>query len=323
MPKFASFLAPLMRDYMMYQKASGRWNDSSYEPNLLLFDRYCQTHAPAATHLTQDLIDSWCRQRDTEINNSCRSRIYVVASFVGYLRTRGNTQVMPPPMPRREPRAYIPHAFTETELRNFFHACDSISAHPHTVEQRDRKVTLPVFFRLLYSSGLRTNEARLLRVEDVDWHHGILNIRYSKGHAQHYVVLHDSMRDLLTRYDAVIRRWYPQRTYLFPARHNASHTRKWVQTNFRSLWDQANPSYATAYALRHHYAVVNINRWTDAGFGFHAQLLYLSKSMGHHTVESTKSYYALVPGLADILEDKTGADFDQIVPEVAYEESPQ
>ena len=33
----------------------------------------------------------------------------------------------------------------------------------------------------------------MLRVEDVDLCHGILNIRYSKGHAQHYVVLHDSM----------------------------------------------------------------------------------------------------------------------------------
>ena len=77
MAKFTSFLAPLIRDYMIYQKASGRWNDTSYEPNLLLFDRYCQARHPEATCLSQDPIDAWCRQRDTETNNSCRSRIAV------------------------------------------------------------------------------------------------------------------------------------------------------------------------------------------------------------------------------------------------------
>ncbi len=321
MPKFTSFLAPLIQRYMTYQKASGRWNDASYEPNLLLFDRYCQTHYPEATQLSQIMVDMWCRQRDTEANNSCRSRIYVVASFVEYLRTRGNTGVMPPEIPRKERRTYIPHAFTEAELGNFFRACDTLPVGSQTPEQRSRKITIPVFFRLLYSSGLRTNEARLLRVEDVDCRHGILNIRYSKGHAQHYVVLHDSMRDLLERYDAAIRPSYPHRTYFFPARGDAFHTRKWVQTNFRKLWNPLNRARATAYELRHHYAIENINHWTDEGFGFDAKLLYLSKSMGHRTVESTKSYYALVPRLADILEEKTRVDFDAIVPEVDDEES--
>ena len=69
------------------------------------------------------------------------------------------------------------------------------------------------------------------------------------------------------------------------------------------------------------YAIENINRWTDEGFGFDAKLLYLSKSMGHSTLESTRYYYSLVPGMAEILEEKTGGDFENIVPEVDYEAS--
>ena len=45
--------------------------------------------------------------------------------------------------------------------------------------------------------------------------------------------------------------------------------------------------------------------------------------MGHSTVESTKYYYSLVPGMAEILEEKTGIDFENIMPEVNYEESNQ
>ena len=44
------------------------------------------------------------------------------------------------------------------------------------------KVEVPVFFRLLYSTGMRTTEARLLRVEDVDLQSGVINIRYTKEH---------------------------------------------------------------------------------------------------------------------------------------------
>lgn len=321
MNKFTSFLAPLMRDYVFYQKASGHWNEASYEPNLVLFDQYCKKQYPKATLLSQEMVDGWCHKRNTETNNSCRSRIYVVVSFIRYLRKRGKIDVTEPDIPRKERCTYIPHSFTDVELKKFFLACDSLPSVFHTPEQRSRKITIPVFFRLLYSSGIRTNEARMLKVEDVDLHHGIINIRYSKGHPQHYVVLHDSMLKLLKIYDAAIRKQYLRRAYFFPARGNTFHTRAWVQTNFRELWNKYNSTHATAYELRHHYATENINCWVNEGFGFNAKLFYLSKSMGHSILESTKYYYSLVPGMADILEEKTGMDFESIVPEVDYEES--
>jgi len=273
MNKFTSFLAPLIKAYISYRKASGHWNEESYESNLLLFDRYCKKQYQEAVLLSQEMVDGWCRKRDTETNNSCRSRIYVVVSFIRYLRERGKTDVMEPDIPRKERRTYIPHYFTDVELKNFFHACDSLPIVPRTSEQRSRKITIPVFFRLLYSSGIRTNEARMLKVEDVDLCRGIINIRYSKGHDQHYVVLHDSMLELLKIYDKSIRKQYTHRDYFFPARGNSFHTRAWVEKNFRKLWDKYNTSYATAYELRHHYAIENINRWTGEGFGFDAKLL--------------------------------------------------
>lgn len=320
MNKFTSFLASFMQAYVSYRKTSGRWNES-YETNLLLFDQYCKKQYPETVFISQEIVDGWCHKRNTETNNSCRSRIRVVTSFIQYMRKRGKTDIIGPEIPRKERSTYIPHSFTNVELRDFFYACDSLPSAPYTSEQYSRKISIPVFFRLLYSSGIRTNEARMLRIEDVDLCQGILNIRYSKGPAQHYVVLHDSMLELLKTYDKAIRKQYSHRTYFFPAKGDSFHTKKWVQTNFQKIWNKYNSSHATAYALRHHYATENINRWTDEGFGFDAKLLYLSKSMGHSTLESTKYYYSLVPGMAEILKEKTGVDFENIIPEVNYEES--
>ena len=119
MKEFLSFLGPQIHHFIRYRQASQRWNDSSYEENLMLFDRYCQENYPEGTALTQEMVDGWCRQRDTETNNSCRSRIYVVDSFVRFLNCRGLSPVKPPQIPRKERRIYIPHAFTQEELTRF------------------------------------------------------------------------------------------------------------------------------------------------------------------------------------------------------------
>lgn len=206
MSKFKSIIASLIERFIVFKTASDHWNESSYEPNILLFDRYCKRNHPNDSTLSQEMVDGWCRQRESESSNSCRQRIYVVATFIKYLRARKLTAVEPPDLPPLVKTGYIPHAFSEKELRCFFDACDNITGN-RTQEQRIRKITLPVFFRLLYSSGIRTTEARLLRVQDVDLKSGVLNIKLTKGYNQHYVVLHDTMILLMRRYD--------NRTYLF------------------------------------------------------------------------------------------------------------
>lgn len=320
MKKFCSFLAPQIHSFIRYRQASQHWNDSSYEENLMLFDHYCHCNYPNDVELTQEMADSWCRQRDTEENNSCRSRIYVVCSFIRFLNERGLSSVLPPQIPRKEKRTYIPHPFTEDEIARFFHECDSIPVANKGKETLVRKLTLPVFFRLLYSSGIRTNEARLLLREGADLDKGILDIQYSKGHDQHYIVLHDSMLEIMRSYDAVISKVVPERVYFFPSIRNGHFNRNWVTKNFKLLWYRVNTAHATAYEFRHPYAVENINRWIGQGFDFHDKLVYLSKSMGHTTLESTKYYYSIVPGLSQILEEQARESSDWMIPEVPSDE---
>jgi len=316
MRKYVSNLAPLMCEYTSYMQASKKWS-ATYADSLSYFDRYCKDNYPEVKNLSQEMVNGWCAQRDSENNNSCISRINAIVSFVNYLRKRGLTDVNSPTIPRKETSTYIPHAFTEQELLNFFNACDSVPVMPNTKINTTRRLTLPVFFRLLYSSGLRTNEARLLRRTDVDFSNGVLNIEYTKGAVQHFVVLHDSMLKLMKQYDTAISSLYHDRVYFFPSIRGGYYTRQWVQENFRAMWYKFNTNYASAYELRHNYAIENINNWTDDGFGFNQKLHSLSKSMGHTEIESTKYYYSLTPRLADVMTAQT--DENETIPEVHYE----
>ena len=316
MIEYTSFMKPMISDFITYQTASQHWSEVSYGRNLKTFENYCLKNYPNSNILTQEMIDGWCFQRDSENNNSYISRINVIRTFLKYTNSRGLTDLQIPVLPKKDKKKYIPHSFSKDELSNFFKACDNIESKINSKESLSKKKTIPVFYRLLYSSGMRTIEARILKRKNVDLIDGVINIEQSKGCDQHYVVLHDSMKKIMIKYDSEIDKLYPNREYFFPSRNDGHHTKAWVTDNFRELWKKSNNSYAVPYDLRHNYAITNINKWTNQGVNFTANLYYLSKSMGHTTIESTKYYYSLVPAISNIIEAQIGTSFDSVIPEV-------
>lgn len=323
MSTYRSGFSQDIEKFVRYRKASGSWNEHASGQNLRLFDHYCADNYGEDADLIQEMADRWCSQRDTETSSSCYTRILVVREFIDYLRGRGMTEVVPPKAPKLGKRSYIPHAFEDEEFARFFKECDSIVPYKGRRASVIRKLQCPVFFRLLYSSGIRTTEARYLQREDVDLVHGVLNIRKSKGYDQHYVALHETMIDPLKRYDAAIDKIQPGRVYFFETMKGGCYGRDWVNDNFKKLWEAANGSAKDMipYDIRHHYAVENISSWEDDSFTFSEKLHYLSKSMGHRYIQSTLHYYSIVPRLADKIRSKTEEGFNEIVPEVWDEEN--
>lgn len=327
MTGYISVFSSLIEEFVHYRNVSGMWC-KSYENNLQAFDRFCAERYPGMP-LSQEMVDGWCMRKETELSNSCRSRTFVVHDFVRYLRDRNLSDIVDPPLPKPEVRQYIPHAFSQEELTRFFYECDHMTfTHKNGIYAKMGRITCPVFFRLLYSSGIRTIEARYLKREDVDLTHGILNIRKTKGYHQHYVALHKTMTELLRTYDEAANKLLPDREYFFQSpRSNECYSSMWVGETFRTLWEKANGkrpkgnSRTIPYALRHHYAAVNINSWKSDTFEFTDHLHTLSKSMGHQKLKSTLYYYSIVPRLAETLQELTEAGFNEIVPdpEVAYE----
>jgi len=74
-----------------------------------------------------------------------------------------------------------------------------------------------VLFRLLYSCGLRTCEARKLLVKDVDLVEGQLFIRNSKGPKDRMVWLGKDMVNLCRKYHTQVSRIYLHREFFFPS----------------------------------------------------------------------------------------------------------
>lgn len=138
---YRSGFAAQIQMFVDYRQASGSWNEGSYGFSLKMFDRFCADAFPPETPLIQEMVDTWCAKRDSELNRSRNTRIRSIRVFVEYLQKRGLTEVVAPALLKSEPNTYVPHAFIHDELARFFAECDSIQPQMKQPASVIRKLT--------------------------------------------------------------------------------------------------------------------------------------------------------------------------------------
>ena len=107
---------------------------------------------------------------------------------------------------------FAPYIFTDEELRRLFSAIDRIRP---TVTEPFIHVIAPVLFRLIYTCGLRPNEGRELKCENVHLDTGEILVTNTKKKKERIVVMSRDMRSLMRPY-RVERRFRPGKRLLVP-----------------------------------------------------------------------------------------------------------
>lgn len=309
---FVSTQAPCLEAFLTFKRSLGlRYATSAFY--LHEFDLYCADHESDGVSL-KEIVKNWIALRENECPNTQRVRVAPIREFGKYLQSSGHTNgfVIQSKICRQQVRS-MPHFFTNDEILRFFNACDTLAPRK---ENRVRHLVLPMYFRLLYCCGVRTCEARLLLRKNVNLQVGYINIIHSKGLKDRRVFLPVDLRSLYLKYDAVVNNIYPDRTYFFSANASRCYECSTISQNFRKVWKAAGfRMHARAYDFRHHFAFATLNRWIEQGTDIHSVLPYLTRYMGHASLESTFYYLHLVPEFFPTFSEKTKA-LEQLLPEV-------
>jgi integrase len=288
---------------------------------LSVFDAFCRTHYPEETRLTKVIAMHWAERQPGEHVNYLLRRITPVRQLAHYLNSLGiEAYLIPPGIPGKQIR-YVPHIFTDTELHAFFAALDRCSVSPYSGPVRHW--VIPVFFRLLYCCGLRSSEARLLPVTDVDLERGKLTIRQSKGHKDRTVMMAEDVLQLCRVYQARVSRIFPDRVAFFPNQSGKPYNRAMIDFWFHLFWNQTgidlsgrgNPP--RVHDFRHTFAVKRLNQWVQEGKDLNACLPYLSMYLGHAHLTETDYYLHLVPEFFPVFQEKTQQKYAGLIPEVS------
>lgn len=158
--QFSSSFKDKMWAYCGWRKSLGFSDD--HEKHLLRFDAYCSEFHPYIRTLTSSLVTGWI-QYEIKSNRHCiANKCAAIRSFAKYLG--GDAYVLKEKYICYK-RNLNPYIFTDEELTRLFAAADVLEKRgdPFFAE------TAGFIFRLIYTCGLRPQEARKLQCADINF----------------------------------------------------------------------------------------------------------------------------------------------------------
>lgn len=249
---------------------------------------------------------------------SVASRVSCIRQFSLYLLANGYESYLPRYVFQGHP--HLIHVLNDDELHALFYEIDCYSPNG-TVFQR-LALEYKVMFRILICCGMRVSEVRKLKKSDVDFNHGIITIKASKGQKDRLVYLPEDLRNLCVEYQNTMKILYgDDSVWLFPAREPDNlMTVGVIDKRFNFAWN--NTVYAnqcktkpTVHSLRHTFVVKRMNQWMLEGVSLNSMLPYLSKYLGHSSVDDTFYYYHQVEEAFQVVRNLDTRSH-KIIPEV-------
>jgi len=164
-----------------------------------------------------------------------------------------------------------------------------------------RSVKHKAIIATAYAAGLRISEVCGLRIVDIDSQRKRIHVRSGKGKKDRYVMLGESLLDLLRQYYQKVR---PQGEYLFPG-HNPQHpicTTAVSQVLRKVVRQTGLTKKVSMHTLRHCFATHLLEAGTD--------IRILQVLLGHSSIRTTLRY----THITDRLLQKLVSPLDLIQP---------
>lgn len=319
--ELTSKLAPYIHGLVQEKKAMG-FDYKAQEINLFQLDQYFAVNNIDTPAYTKEMLDEWCERKPGEGPSGHVHRLCVLRALSKYINSMGISAYYPRELPRTE--ITLPHILTDDEIKAFFTVVDTylpkINIAPFLRMSQEYKV----LFRLLYTCGLRNSEAGHLPTKCIDLENGILKIT-SKGNKTRLVYLSEDMLDLCKKYHKYISDelgFEPE--YFFPGKNPNKPLRNTsIAAVFRKYWcmtDYAascnNPP--TPHDLRFTFITHRINQWALEGIDIDVMMPYLSRYVGHSSLQETYYYYHVSGELFEVIRSKDTTSA-AVIPEVRYE----
>lgn len=320
MPDFTGPIAEHLKQFLEEKRTLGRkYTSESYR--LLQIDRISKELNIAPNTLPKELIDAWCVRTFNESIKTWHARITVTTQLTNYFIARDLpcAKTMIHLDGTRTNSKFVPHIFTADEIKRLFLAADALNAPSNSPHRRDAASLL---FRVLYSCGLRLNEALVLTVENLDLENGIITVKGGKGKVDRYAPMSRELTVRCQTYKNNVLDNVNDSSIFFAAPDGG----KYAMTTVSYMWYQIlksagipkNDDGPRIHDLRHTFAVHCLKKWVDNGEKINALFPVLSSYMGHVNLNSVNKYLRLT---ADVFPDITKLverHFGYIVPNGGY-----
>ena len=240
--------------------------------------------------VTPDVLVGFLRPR-AQVTSTWLMKHRALRRLFQYAITRGLATHSPVPTTvPRVPETFVPHIYTEDELRRLL---AGVPANQARVRCTISATTYRAVLLLLYGAGLRLGELLALRREDVDLVNGTLLIREAKFYKSRQLPVGPRLMQVLAEVAAP-----PRAAAFFVNRHGQPIPLATIECNFHALRTAVGVR-GRLHDLRHTVAVHRLLAWYREGGDVQRHLPHLSTYLGHARIACTQRYLTMIPALLE------------------------
>jgi Site-specific recombinase XerD len=313
--QWKSEISGMLISYLKEKRMTGfRFNQQ--ERYLNRFDEYYYRNGYSGSRLTKQMTDDFIYSVP-EQPSSHYAKERLMHDLAVFLVRSGCREIYVPEIKSSPEKrsTHVFYIFTEEEMARIFCAIDSWTDSFYT----NRNLIDPVFFRLLYGTGMRVSEALNILVKDFNPTEGVLTVYHAKNNKDRLVPLSPSLTLRINHLKEKIHRHSDSSAYLFQSKNKNRIDQSTIYRRFRDYLQRAGISHTDAgprvHDLRHNYAVKCLKRWVLAGEELTNMLPYLAAYMGHSDFRGTQYYLRLTADLYPDIISRTETDFGYVIPE--------
>ncbi|UTI41185.1 tyrosine-type recombinase/integrase [Niallia sp. RD1] len=319
---FTSNLSELLNGYVKEQRAIG-YKYIKGASLLKYLDIFLVESHLTEKRLTKEIVLQWTRKKPNETDSTRSGRISIVRGFAKYMVRLGYEAYIYPAAAVTITRySYMPHIFTEDEMRDLFIVCDNA---PVSKASPNRNIVLQLLIRMLYGCGLRISEALKLKLDDVDLENGTLLVRKAKLGKERLVPMAETLTEQCRQYSHKVHSFGSSEDYFFPSPYGGHYKEGTVYKLFRDLLWKAGISHSgkgpRLHDLRHTFSVHCLKKWVLNGEDLTNLLPYLSTYLGHVDLRGTQHYLRLTAELYPTITASIEEHYSTLIPEVFFHEA--
>lgn len=298
--------------YLEFRVSNGYKINSFYY--LFNFDKFLKTNNYNKSYIDEEIVYKYYNSSISGTKNSKIERLKHIVPFLKYLKTIGIDTYIPSVIGKQHKSK--PYVLTHKEIIKLFEEIDKYFINRKNTYYN---YEYPILFRLLYTTGMRIGETCSLKLFDVNISDKTIQVIAAKNSKDRIVYLSNSMAILLDKYINMIS-CQINSEWLFPSLKSNGHLDKTtVDGVFKAIITKANIGnrnhHPVPHSLRHTYVVHRIDLWLKEGKSVDELIPYLSKQLGHSSIEETYYYYHTISSSFNSIKDST----NELYPEVENE----
>ena len=267
--------------------------------------------------ITKEVTEEYARMNRNRHSNTIARNMGVLREFCKYLKTQEvPCYQIPKKIYPQNHKNYTPYIFSHSEIKTIYQNLEvALKGYHYSYYQ---KLAYPLVIKILYQTGMRLGEVLRVQKQDYLIEDGCFHLKNTKNNQERLVFLPDTLKQEMNFFFHKFHYQWEEETFIFSI--SSSTIEQYFYKVLKLSQIPRRENSPRVHNLRQTFVVHRIEEYVNDGKDINVMLPILQKHLGHQSLKALSYYFHLTKDILGEIRMMSEYEFNDLIPEVKYEE---